>query len=116
MYAAAVAKRIIEDPINDRIILVPTFRNKPLRMMQPSKNSVTTTAEVTQPHTKIGDTLLFLYFSLSTNRLDGLRYLEHENDEDDSGTVDNEAESRTRFSVEVHPMHDAMFGTWVRDE
>ena len=86
----------------------PTPTNSLLPPIQFSekKNSLVPTAVATTSPTKQDDP--FLYYSLSTNKLDGLRYaLENE---DDCGT-DDEAERRTRFSVEVHPLHDAMFGT-----
>ena len=112
MKAIVMTKSINEGTTKSRNILVPTIRHKPLRMKQfPKKNSVALVTEITSPPSNQDNP--FLYFSLSTNTLDGQCYaLENI---DDGSDANNEAERRTRFPVEVHPLYDAMLGTFVRD-
>ena len=50
----------------------------------------------------------FSHISLSSRQVDVLRYAIVNGDED--GVANNEVDKRTRYSVEVHPMRDAMFG------
>lgn len=115
MQVDAVSKRIIEELTQGIIIQVPTFRDKPLRMLRLYNNNGTLApkAESTPPLTK-QDSLYS--FSLLTNRLDvGERYALNNVDDDNSDTTDNEAERRTRYPVEVHPTHHDMLGRLLRD-
>lgn len=96
------------------LLLVPTLRNKPLRMKRhPSGN-------------QDDNDSAFLYFSvISSKQLGNKRCLcpigTSNNDESDSTTDGGSDEGprstkRTRFSTEVHPMHGSfMFQSLILD-
>lgn len=99
MKATSMPKQITKSkPCKAKIIAVPTFRRKPLRMIT-SQNYQAVTS--TTPSSNLENP--FLYFSLSRNQHDG-RYHAHE---DIDTQVDSQPERRRhrRFDAEVHPWH-----------
>ena len=79
---------------DSKIILVPTFRRKPLRLKHSYKSHWTKSKPATQDD-------LFLYFTLTSNPKHGLCARENVPEDVSFGC---EAERRSyRFSTEVHP-------------
>mmetsp|Transcript_30069 Transcript_30069/g.56812 ORF Transcript_30069/g.56812 Transcript_30069/m.56812 type:complete len:158 (-) Transcript_30069:106-579(-) len=94
-----------------KIIIVPTQRQKPLRMKQfPNENSDAGHAEDAATSLQYDQDNPFLYYSLSTNIIDG-RYYAIENANDD----DSDAVRRAYYPVEVDPIHDIISGIFGYD-
>ena len=87
--------------------LAPTPTSRALSPMKFAKKKCVVPMAVATTSPSKQDNL-FIYFSLSTNKLDGLQYAPA--NEDDCG-IDDKAERITCFSMEFHPLHNAMFGT-----
>ena len=96
---------------DSKIILVPTFRRKPLRLKHSCKGPDTSTCShsIKSPPSTQDD--LFLYFTLTSNQGHGLLCAREQVHRDVSLRFDGEKKSY-RFSAEVHPDHDGMFGLW----
>lgn len=87
---------------------VPTFNHSPLMSYVDTSNTNSTSSSTTQARREDS----FLYFSTSSHNLDLLRFGHQVADDDDHFNPGHvEVERRTRVSVEVHPLHDEIFGT-----
>ena len=94
---------------DSKIILVPTFHRKPLRLKHSYKGPDTSTSShsIESPPSTQDD--LFLYFTLTSNQGHGLLCASEKVHQDVSLGFEEEKRSY-RFSAEVHPDHDGMFG------
>ena len=91
-----------ESICTDEKILVPTIRCRPLRMRQIHKDDSKMSPSTAETSLSSKNIEPFMYYSLSTNRIKGMRYLIEE-----AGN-DKEVIERTQFPVEDYPYLDLM--------
>mmetsp|Transcript_16146 Transcript_16146/g.29098 ORF Transcript_16146/g.29098 Transcript_16146/m.29098 type:complete len:160 (-) Transcript_16146:92-571(-) len=94
-----------------KIIIVQTQRQKPLRMKQfPKKKSVAGHVQDATTPMQCDEDSPFLYYSLSTNTIDGRSYAIENANDDDSDVV-----KKAYYPVEVDPLYDIMSGIFGYD-
>lgn len=112
MQGTTTPKQVMtQDTFSSEKILVPTVHGKPLRLRESNEENARRKSNAENSSGTM-DGEPFLYYTVSTNHIGGMRYArENEDDvheERDTTECKTNERRRSRYSVETHPMTDLM--------